>query len=338
MKSTGIAREFYWDSYVQMPFPHGDTLGIMLSFLSTFEILHGQLYLVSQDWMFVLKTLAHSWGNTLDLSWTKFKHTIPFYAWKHITEVWLPIPEHLDSHELVYFKCMSLMSIRKLELRFCSNTSALQHSSSMKLEYLDLTGYSCRISPFMSWISSLPLRYLDLSACQDVSDVSLSHLSDLPLQTLKLCSLFSITNDGLRHLHALPLQHLELSATKISDDGLTHLVGLPLEHIVLNCCGKITDAGLLRISGLPLKHIELAQCYRIAGNCLKHFKHANYIFLSGNDRITDQDIIELACLPLLRKLYLILCPNVSEDAVTRLQSSNPQLVIKHGRTIEQCLH
>ena len=230
------------------------------------------------------------------------------------------------------------MSIRKLELRFCSNTSALQHLSSMKLEYLDLTGYSCRISPFMSWISSLPLRYLDLSACQAVSDVSLSYLSDLPLRTLKLCCIFSITNDGLRHLRALPLQHLDLSAANISDDGLTHLVGLPLEHIVLNCIGRITDAGLLRISVLPLKHIELVQCYRIAGNGLNCFKHANYIDLSGNDRITDQDIIELACLPLLRKLYLILCPNVSEDAVTRLQSSNRQLVIKHRRTLDGVIH
>lgn len=318
-----------------MPFPHEDTLGIVFSFLSTFEILHGQLYLVSLDWMFVLKTLAHCWGHTLDLSWTKCECTLPFYAWSHITEVWLPTNECLDSHELVYFQCMSLMSIRKLELRF---TRTLQQIPFMKLEYLDLTGYSCRMSPCMSWISSLPLRYLDLSACQYVSDVSLSYLSDLPLQTLKLCSLFNITNDGLRHLRALPLQHLELSATKISDDGLTHLVGLPLEHLVLNCIGRITDAGLLRISVLPLKHIELVQCYRIAGNGLNCFKHANYIDLSGNDRITDQAIIELTGLPFLRKLFLILCPNVSEDAVTRLQSSNRQLVIKHRRTIEQCFH
>lgn len=284
--------------------------------------------------MFVLKTLAHSWGHTLELDWTKCKCTLPFYAWRHITEVWLPTPVHLDSHGLVYFKCMSLMSIQKLELRFCNNASVLQHISTMKLEHLDLTGYSCHISLFMSWISSLPLRYLDLSACQDVSDVSLSYLSDLPLQTLKLCSLFNITNDGLRHLRALPLQHLDLSTTKISDDGLTHLVGLPLEHLVLNCCGRITDVGLLRISVLPLKHIGLAQCYRIVGNCLKCFKHANYIDLSGNERITDQAIIEIARLPLLRKLYLILCPNVSENAVTRLQSSNRQLVIKHRRTLE----
>ena len=61
---------------------HGDVLGVILSFLSSRAIMHGQLYLVSKDWLHALTELPHAWGLSLDLSWTALSPPFKFAWWK----------------------------------------------------------------------------------------------------------------------------------------------------------------------------------------------------------------------------------------------------------------
>ena len=55
----------------ELAFPQGDVLGVVLSFLSARELVHGRLVLVSKAWQCVLCTLPHSWGLSLNLSWRR---------------------------------------------------------------------------------------------------------------------------------------------------------------------------------------------------------------------------------------------------------------------------
>ena len=54
----------------ELAFPQGDALGVVLSFLSARELVRGRLFLVSKEWQCVLCTLPHSWGVSLNLSWS----------------------------------------------------------------------------------------------------------------------------------------------------------------------------------------------------------------------------------------------------------------------------
>ena len=68
-------------------FPQGDTLGVVLSFLSARELVQGGLFRVSQEWRRVLCTLPHAWGLSLDLGWTRGRITSwSTFAW-HLIRV-----------------------------------------------------------------------------------------------------------------------------------------------------------------------------------------------------------------------------------------------------------
>ena len=50
-----------------VPFPEGDTLSVIFSFLTTWEILRGQFYLVNKEWQYVLLNWPNAWGSALML-------------------------------------------------------------------------------------------------------------------------------------------------------------------------------------------------------------------------------------------------------------------------------
>jgi hypothetical protein len=69
-----------------LAFPHGDTLGIVLGFMSAREILQGKLFVVAKEWIRVLRTLPHAWGAKLDLRWaTSVTFSGTYYAWNRVT-------------------------------------------------------------------------------------------------------------------------------------------------------------------------------------------------------------------------------------------------------------
>ena len=65
-------------------FPEGDTLGVVFSFLSTFNLLQS-IFRVCKAWNRVLCELPHSWGNELDLHWTNHDFYHSNFAWHRIT-------------------------------------------------------------------------------------------------------------------------------------------------------------------------------------------------------------------------------------------------------------
>ena len=71
----------------EFAFPHGDALGVVLSFLSARELLYGGLFRVNKEWWRVLCTLPHAWGLSLDLS--RSRGSLPswskcMFAWHRI--------------------------------------------------------------------------------------------------------------------------------------------------------------------------------------------------------------------------------------------------------------
>ena len=72
----------------ELAFPQGDALGVVLSFLSARELVHGRLVLVSKAWQCVLCTLPHSWGLSLNLSWIRSSRipnlSLVAFAWHRI--------------------------------------------------------------------------------------------------------------------------------------------------------------------------------------------------------------------------------------------------------------
>ena len=71
-------------------FPHGDTLGgdtlgVVFSFLSAYELLQGSLFLVCKEWYQVLCELPHAWSHKLDLVWIMEDFPRSRFAWHRIT-------------------------------------------------------------------------------------------------------------------------------------------------------------------------------------------------------------------------------------------------------------
>ena len=88
-KSVGFSPALH--RIMQMASLEGDVLGIVFSFLSAGELVCDRLFLVSKEWRRVLCTLPHSWGLSLDLSWSRCGGGIPnlsqcTFAW-HRTRV-----------------------------------------------------------------------------------------------------------------------------------------------------------------------------------------------------------------------------------------------------------
>jgi len=70
-------------------FPAGDALGVILSFLSTLDVLGGRLPLVCKEWWHVLCERPHAWPPVLDM-WSMHKedgnlYAYTKYAWNRIT-------------------------------------------------------------------------------------------------------------------------------------------------------------------------------------------------------------------------------------------------------------
>ena len=72
------------DRPCEAAFPEGDTLGVVFSFLSAYELLRGSLFIVCKEWNRVLCGLPHAWGDTLSLCWPC--HPIPhtLFAWHRV--------------------------------------------------------------------------------------------------------------------------------------------------------------------------------------------------------------------------------------------------------------
>ena len=261
-------------------FPEGDTLGVVFSFLTAYELLRGSLFIVCKEWHRVLCSLPHAWGDTLDLSWPIGQVPRTLFAWNCVKVCLLrTIFDHIKARhvqklelgdmqrlfDISRFFLLSHLSIGIDSYQLKSNIvvadADLAYVRGLPLTRLELLTCIYVTDAGLAHLSSLPLLHLNLAYCEQVTDAGLTHLSSLPLQYLNLADCEQVTDAGLAHLSSLPLQHLDLAfCVEVTDDGLAHLSSLPLQHLGLEDCGLVTDAGLAHLTSLPLKHVGLFGC------------------------------------------------------------------------------
>ena len=182
-----------------MSFPEGDTLGVVLSFLTSCQLLRGSLFSVSKEWNRVLCELPHAWGEKLKLYWANNHNFRSRFAWSHITHLEMT---RCCERELENISSMPLL--RRIDLSHCEVTDMnLAHFSSLsQLQDLDLTDCHKITDDGLAHLSSLPLQHLGLCNCKFATDVGLAHLKRCPLQSLDLCGCYHVTDIGLRR-HSL---------------------------------------------------------------------------------------------------------------------------------------
>ena len=259
-----------------------DTLGVILSFLTALEICRGGIYRVSKGFNHVLKTLAHSWGPILDLSFVGRLPNMPrtTYAWHRVQKLdiitrdryvrsrgdfdyW---PMDLDLNPNL--ACMTaLTSLRHVNLSYCYHLTNdnLAHLASLNVESLNLKMCDKVSSAGLAHISTMPLKSLNLSGC-DVTDEGLALLSNLPLERLCLANCWGITDTGLGHLRSLPLKYLSLrNCVKITDLGMTAVALITSLQFLELSRTHITSVGVVHLSPLRLRGIKLQFTYRLGG-------------------------------------------------------------------------
>jgi len=168
-----------------MLFPQGDTLGVVFSFLSTFNLLHGALFIVCKEWNRVLCELPHAWGETLNLTWMDCDIPHSRFAWHRIEELNLSCCEKVTDASLAR---ISSLSLQHLSLDFCDQITDVGLAS----------------------LSSLPLQHLNLCHCWRITDAGLVHLSSMPLYYLNLVRCKYVTGVGLEHICSPELRYLLL--------------------------------------------------------------------------------------------------------------------------------
>ena len=255
-------------------FPDDDTLGVILSFLTALEICRGGIYRVSKGFNHVLKTLAHSWGSILDLSFVSrlpnMSHTT--YAWHRVQTLdIIPRDRYVRSRGDFNFwpmdldlnpnlACMTtLTSLRHVNLSYCCHLTNdnLVHLASLNLESLNLKICSRISDAGLAHISAMSLKRLDVSCC-DITDEGLALLSNLSLERLCLAGCWEITDAGLDHLRSLPLKYLSLRCCpKITDDGMAAVALIKSLQFLDLSLTHITEVGVTHLSSLGLRTLNL---------------------------------------------------------------------------------
>ena len=183
----------------------GDVLGHVFSFMETYELIR-TCTLVNREWNYVLKTLPHSWGNTLMLNpqamlyaYRPHEQSFP-YAWQRIIRLeyhrlW---PDRILIH-------LSKILINLREISFNGNClitgNSLHHLS--KLPIVHISFHDCRQISDSSLVAlkGLKLKYLDLFKCSKLSDESVQkHISQFPLEYLSVRLCQRITFESIKYL------------------------------------------------------------------------------------------------------------------------------------------
>ncbi|CAG8601013.1 6510_t:CDS:1, partial [Acaulospora morrowiae] len=97
-----------------------------------------------------------------------------------------------------------------------------------------------------------------------------------------------------------------------------------LRNLVLAKCGNITDEGVYHITrlGRHLHYLHLGHCSRITDHSITHLaRHCNrlrYLDLACCTQLTDSSVFELSHLPKLRRIGLVKCALITDQAIYAL--------------------
>lgn len=243
------------------------------------------------------------------------------------------------------------MPITTLNLRCCKRltNAGLRYLEDKPMPLADLNLVNCDFSDEgLKALRDLPLTSLKLRNNCRITDDGLRSLENLPLTKLDV-SYLGITDRGLGFFRAMPLTDLCMSSChEVCDAGLRVLLGLPIKFLDVSGCYRLTDSGLehlgqlsdlstLRLrylvnlteagisslKGAPLTDLNLKSS-RVSGDVLLHlkgFSQLKCLSLNGWDTIKDEDLENIANLP-LERLDISGCKHITATGVGHLSGLN----------------
>ncbi|KAI9319484.1 hypothetical protein BX666DRAFT_2094067 [Dichotomocladium elegans] len=226
-----------------------------------------------------------------------------------------------DSVVMLAERCTNL---RRIKLNNCvkvTDISAIMLADRCPA-LLEIDLMNCDItneSLYVIFNKSRELRELRLNNCTNLNDLAFidSSLARIPpssitaspyydqLRILDLTSVFSLTDDAVR---------------------LIVSVAPKIRNLILNKCHSITDESVLAICDLGryLHFLHLGHCTQLTDYSItqlaRHCTRIRYLDLANCALLTDQSVGELAVLPKLKRIGLVKCVNITDQAIYSLTS------------------
>jgi F-box and leucine-rich repeat protein GRR1 len=216
--------------------------------------------------------------------------------------------------------------------------SQLAHGCAL-LKRVKLNGcYDLKDECVYELIRNCPLLVeIDLSGCANITnELVTAALEALPqLRELRLQNHLRISDKAFLSLPASAylekLRIIDLTACSlVTDDTVYRLVAAApkLRNVVLAKCVNITDMGIHALTrlGKSLHYLHLGHCANITDsgiNALVRCCHRIlYIDVACCTQLTNAAVKDLATLPRLRRIGLVKCQNITDDAIYALAHKN----------------
>lgn len=186
---------------------------------------------------------------------------------------------------------------------------------------------------------------IDVTACSEVSNDTVTRaLQNLTqLRELRLASLLKISDDAFVRLpsdHCLDrLRIIDLTGcVLVTDDSVHKLVQCAprLRNVVLAKCVNITDNGVQALTRLKrsLHYLHLGHCSNITDKGIAWLVEAcqriMYIDVACCTQLTNEAVKDLAMLPRLRRIGLVKCQNITDEAIFAL--ADRSFAVNHTTT------
>ncbi|KAM3586663.1 SCF ubiquitin ligase complex subunit [Umbelopsis sp. WA50703] len=181
------------------------------------------------------------------------------------------------------------------------------------------------------------LLEIDLMNCKLITNAALvaifRHCSELREFRINQCKNITDTAFTQSVLASKPagvfhqLRILDLtSVSTITDQSVAVIVEAApkIRNLILNKCENITDESVFSICklGRHLHYLHLGHCDKLTDRSIIQLAHhcmrIRYLDLACCVQLTDRAVMELAILPKLKRIGLVKCHNITDDAIFSL--------------------
>lgn len=176
------------------------------------------------------------------------------------------------------------------------------------------------------------LLELDLTNCDQITNDAIQPVfkNCTQLRELRLACCTKLTDESFTETMPALYEQLRIldltSCALITDQTLLKIAhsAPKLRNLVLAKCGNITDEGVYHITrlGKHLHYLHLGHCSRITDHSITHLaRHCTrlrYLDLACCTQLTDASVFELSHLPKLRRIGLVKCALITDQAIYAL--------------------
>ncbi|GBB88999.1 hypothetical protein RclHR1_15630001 [Rhizophagus clarus] len=176
------------------------------------------------------------------------------------------------------------------------------------------------------------LLELDLTNCDQITNKAIQPVFEncTQLRELRLACCTKLTDESFTKTMPSLYEQLRIldltSCALITDQTLLKIAhsAPKLRNLVLAKCGNITDEGVYHITrlGKHLHYLHLGHCSRITDHSITHLaRHCTrlrYLDLACCTQLTDASVFELSHLPKLRRIGLVKCALITDQAIYAL--------------------